>query len=339
LCLLGLISYGVYLWHWPVFVVLDANHTGLDGVELFGVRLVVTFAIAIASYHLLEMPIRRGALSSRQWRWIVPASAAALVVLILAVSLGAEAPANGAPDNVSGAVRRAAAHPGATKVLLVGDSVAYQIGVGMKQLRSGPPVVLLNRSIIACTFPHVGRKPTDPSKADVSVKCDQGWKDAVDRFRPDVVLAIFQCCSGPLHVNGKWVRPCDARFTSYARREWKNAIAIWSSHGARVYGTTAPYALPELIGPGTRSDLDCANAAKVAALRASGAKVIDLAGWTCPGAPGPPPAVQCRVQENGVTLRPDAEHFRGPGAQIVGSWLLSQALAAPQAAAQASASP
>jgi hypothetical protein len=261
-----------------------------------------------------------------------------LVALILVVSVGAVAPANGAPDNVGNAVRRAAAHPGATKVLLVGDSVGYQIGVGMKQVPSVPPVVLLNRSIIGCTFPHVGRKPADPSKAAISVKCDQGWQDAIDRFRPDAVLAVFQCCSGPLHVDGKWIRPCDARFKSYATREWKNAMKIWSSHGARVYATTAPYSLPEFLGPGTRADLDCANAVKVSALRASGDRVIDLAGWTCPGAPGPPAAVRCRVQEDGVTLRPDSEHFRGAGAQIVGRWLLAQVLAAPQAAAQPSAS-
>jgi hypothetical protein len=298
----------------------------------------VTLAIAIASYHLLEMPIRRGAISSRQWRWLVPASAAALVALILVVSVGAAAPANGAPDNVGNAVRRAAAHPGATKVMLVGDSVGYQLGVGMKQVRSVPPVVLLNRSIIGCTFPHVGRKPADPSKAAISVKCDQGWQDAIDRFRPDAVLAVFQCCSGPLHVDGKWIRPCDARFKSYATREWKDAIAIWSSRGARVYATTAPYSLPEFLGPGTRADLDCANAVRVSALHASGGHVIDLAGWTCPGAPGPPATVQCRVQEDGVTLRPDSEHFRGAGAQIAGRWLLSQMNAAPQAAAQPSAS-
>src|SRR4029077_12605659 len=39
LCLLGIISYGVYLWHWPVYVVLDPVRTHLDGWPPFAVRV------------------------------------------------------------------------------------------------------------------------------------------------------------------------------------------------------------------------------------------------------------------------------------------------------------
>ena len=57
---LGLISYGLYLWHWPVDVVLDADRVGLTGWPLFLIRTAVALTIAIASYFLVEMPIRRG---------------------------------------------------------------------------------------------------------------------------------------------------------------------------------------------------------------------------------------------------------------------------------------
>ena len=60
-------SYGVYLWHWPIFMVtrplLDIP---LDGAPLLALRLGLTFAVAELSFRFLEMPIRRGAID----RWI-----------------------------------------------------------------------------------------------------------------------------------------------------------------------------------------------------------------------------------------------------------------------------
>jgi peptidoglycan/LPS O-acetylase OafA/YrhL len=57
---LGLISYGLYLWHWPVYLVLTPVRTGIDGWPLLALRVAVSLAIPIASYFLCETPIRRG---------------------------------------------------------------------------------------------------------------------------------------------------------------------------------------------------------------------------------------------------------------------------------------
>ena len=56
---LGLISYGVYLWHWPIAVWVTEEHIGFGGLGLFVVRSVITLGVALASYWLVEQPIRR----------------------------------------------------------------------------------------------------------------------------------------------------------------------------------------------------------------------------------------------------------------------------------------
>jgi peptidoglycan/LPS O-acetylase OafA/YrhL len=57
---LGRISYGVYLYHWPVYVIVDERRTDLDGAPLVILRVAITLAIAQASFMLVELPIRRG---------------------------------------------------------------------------------------------------------------------------------------------------------------------------------------------------------------------------------------------------------------------------------------
>ncbi len=60
---LGTRSYSVYLWHWPVFMLTRPGYdVPLDGVPLFALRLVITAVLAEASYRLVEMPVRRGAI-------------------------------------------------------------------------------------------------------------------------------------------------------------------------------------------------------------------------------------------------------------------------------------
>lgn len=80
---LGVISYGVYLYHWPIFLWFDQDSTGLDGLPLFGLRLAITFTVAWLSFHYLETPIRRGVMpgANLDQRWI-PAAAATIVVIM-----------------------------------------------------------------------------------------------------------------------------------------------------------------------------------------------------------------------------------------------------------------
>ena len=82
---LGRISYGLYLFHWPVFALLSAGRVGLDGWSLFGVRMAVTLAVAEASFHLLEQPLRHGVAAPRRVAAVTTATVALVGAAVVAL--------------------------------------------------------------------------------------------------------------------------------------------------------------------------------------------------------------------------------------------------------------
>jgi peptidoglycan/LPS O-acetylase OafA/YrhL len=84
---LGLISYGVYLWHWPFVVWLTPASVGVSGAALFAVRAVATLTVSIPSYYLVERPIRQRRLPSlpRSIPGLVPLGLVTLVAVLLIV--------------------------------------------------------------------------------------------------------------------------------------------------------------------------------------------------------------------------------------------------------------
>jgi peptidoglycan/LPS O-acetylase OafA/YrhL len=63
-------SYGIYLWHWPIFVLM---RSGIDiqwpEPLAFAVKIAIVLLVASLSYRFVEMPIRNGAIGSRLAVW------------------------------------------------------------------------------------------------------------------------------------------------------------------------------------------------------------------------------------------------------------------------------
>ena len=200
---LGRISYGIYLWHWPVVVLVTEARIGVGGVGLFGIRVAITLAVSVASYFLVEMPIRRGAL--RGWRFwtAVPTVAAVVVVGGLVVTAGAPrvfTPPTAArhlqpaPDT-AGAPPPAApgVPPPPTRVLVVGDSVALTLGVGLAYESKTQNLTVSNDGILGCGLLRGGQIWVDGTWSNVAANCEQWparWASDVTVTKPQVVIVL-----------------------------------------------------------------------------------------------------------------------------------------------------
>ncbi|MGC0380485.1 acyltransferase family protein [Streptomyces sp. SAI-129] len=76
---LGLVSYSLYLWHWPVYLLLDEERLGFGGAPRTAVLLTVSVALARLSKVLVEDPVRFRA------RWARGRTGALALVAIFAV--------------------------------------------------------------------------------------------------------------------------------------------------------------------------------------------------------------------------------------------------------------
>jgi hypothetical protein len=125
---LGRVSYGVYLYHFPIYLWLTPARTGLGEWPLLALRLAVALLLAAASHRWLEWPIRTGRRVLAWRRWVVPPLAAgAVAVACLVVTTRV------AGDAVGGTARAPA---GGDTILVVGDSYAAGAGVARDQTLS-----------------------------------------------------------------------------------------------------------------------------------------------------------------------------------------------------------
>ena len=252
---LGAISYGVYLWHWPIFLALNGERTGWSGWRLFAVRCAATVAVAAASWWLLEQPIRR-------WRpVIVPmlplagataATAAAVTMLVLPVGARpADVPVG--PDVDSAAlvspevpveVKSPSGQrlPGTRTVAVFGDSVAWTM---MRYLPPTQGLSFTNYTTIGCGIARGGPYRYVGQTLNQKPECDawpSRWSQRINHDRPDVVLLIIGRWEIVDRVNeGDWTHIGDDTYDAYLRGELQRALDILTSTGARVVVTTEPY--------------------------------------------------------------------------------------------------
>ena len=92
----GRISYGLYLYHWPIYLLVDSERAGsLFGVErvtgwsLLALHLSMTAVVSVVSFHLIEQPFvkRKWPFTMKQLRPSMAAFAGATAVAVILAGL------------------------------------------------------------------------------------------------------------------------------------------------------------------------------------------------------------------------------------------------------------
>jgi peptidoglycan/LPS O-acetylase OafA/YrhL len=248
---LGAISYGVYLWHWPVFLVLNGERTGWTGPSLFAARCAVTIGLAVASWWLIEQPIRR-------WRPVrVPllalagatvATAIAVTVVVVPVTRSpsgsdvSTAAAVQSPPERPVVVAQGRA-PGRGRVVSVfGDSVGWTL---MRYLPPTPGFTFINHTLVGCGIVRGGPFRYSAESGNPKPECETWpgrWADQIAYDRPDVVLLVVGRWETIDRVrDGRWTHVGDPLFDAYLTAELRQALAVLGSTGAHILVTTEPY--------------------------------------------------------------------------------------------------
>ena len=294
---LGRISYGVYLWHWPVIVIaVHGRHLG--ATQVFVIACVLSTALAAISYRLLERPIRAARSLDRHRGAVIAVGLTASLVCGVLVAPAMLEPGNTAvsasgvrgpsvsglrlldwrvalddipplPDCVGRSVFKCTLeHGSGTRVLLMGDSVArawIPTFRGIAKER-GWRFSVATRPV--CPWQRGLQNFLTPALRATCREHQRDWYDAViPKLDPDIVIVAHQAYDDPAFP------------VSFFDRDDRGVLAG---------------------SPRLESVLDDAAGAALSALRGSGRQVVILEPLPVPAPPFDP--LNC-LSKGGATAR------------------------------------
>ncbi len=336
----GKISYGAYLYHWPIFA-LSGKHWGpLHGTSLGLAQLASSLLLAALSFRFLEAPIqqRRFAKSRRTMLrgWSMALAGAACVTLALAVFNPARGPSRFASASAAlqipapvkvkpgAVVARTNAVDRPLRVLVTGDSTAEVMANALVSYQNAHPRAI---QVLNLTLPGCPITPTDlirnyAGESGQNVTLCGGWKKTfppkIAAFKPDVSLVFLSVMeqTDQRTTSGKWDNLLDPAYRAHQESEFDSLIADLSATGAPVAWADAPYFkfqidLPWISDSTQRTDVLNAMFRELAA-RHPNVRLLDYASHL--NKPG-------NVVD--TSIRPDGIHMsKAAAAQLDQTWLL-----------------
>ncbi|MEV4512601.1 acyltransferase family protein [Dactylosporangium sp. NPDC049525] len=350
---MGRISYGAYLWHWPLFAVLDAERTGLTGPRLFAVRVATTLAVAAVSFFAVEEPLRSLGPLARRTRWVAAstavAAAAAVVAIVVAGSGRSAAPPaltavpvalpsagpglSAAPSATPPPVSRPGRRPGPPRVMVIGDSVSWTLGAYWPAGADAQfGFALSNEGVQGCgiaVLPELRYGGAPHTNYPYCATWESRWGSSTAAQDPDVVVVLLDRWElMDRKLDGQWTHVGEPAYDAYLSAQLRRAVELTAGRGARVVLLTAPYTRRQERPDGglwpedtpARADAWNQLLAEAAAGHPSRPVVLDLNRVLCPDG-------AFTWQVGGVRVRSDGLHLTPDGVRrVVAPWLAPQLL-------------
>ena len=335
---LGVISYGVYLWHWPMVVWLTPTSTGLDGPALFALRLGLTLLVAGVSFVLIERPIRHGRLGPIRLRPLTAFAAAAVCLIVL--SAGSVLATRGwkpVPAFLSedSTMQVTKARDEAGVVGIVGDSIARSLYPGFAAAGKPHHYTTASAALAGCAVGDQMRVEEDGALARQTERCIRQAPELQDElvrvYDPDVIYWYTGRDRYDIRAGDRTLQAGGPEWRAAAYADWDRTLQRLRARGAAVH-LVLPF-FNEGSDPARctlPSDLElesCTQPLQNGALRQlyvdwasrhpGEVTVVDVADRLCPADP-------CPERLDGIKLRRagDIIHFSQKGARIVADWLL-----------------
>ena len=229
---IGMISYGLYLWHWPIDVFADTARTGLAGAPLQLARLALTLAAATASFYLVERPVRAWRPGSTARLVAYPAAAAVVAGALVVGTLPAVAIPPAPPVHLAIApVTGPAAVDGAGGF---GDQVPVHLAPGRVLSPADPlRITVIGDSFPFVSFPAIEAAFGSTGETTVIDRSFPGWGLSNDPADLSGGLAAMVATDHPDIVIGTW--------------SWDDTAALETPD---AYRATLEEALRELLASG-----------------------------------------------------------------------------------------
>ena len=358
---IGQISYGIYLWHFPIYLWLDTSATGVSGARLLLLRIVVTLLVSVISFVIIEQPIRQRRLPRVLVRSLTPVAAAgAMAMVLIAAAVAAPATVTVPPPKNAASLRgtdppctvrlkdtaeyglspmspqqAAKAQPKwlaarrltwsgsgritfrtcpPKKALLIGDSLAFSMGLGTMINEQGYGVEVANAAILGCSFTTRGEINAGGRWEQQRPGCPTAltdWARQTRALHPDVVIVeLGYRDEFDWRWNGHVVHLGQRQFDAYLQRQIDSYVDTLARTGTKVLFLSVPWAKPPALQDGSPAPAGTAarhaliNSMLQSAVRAhpDSSKLLSIDDVVSPGN-------RFRARVNGQLCRFDGIHF------------------------------